>query len=109
MTFVAYMRMRGWAELRPVLEAYLTAVPGLHHEVVAAVQTSDSVAVELRITMQHTGVFTTPNGELPPTGNTVVLDACDVVRLNADGKVKSWHAYFDQASMMAQLGVTPAA
>ena len=63
---------------------------------------------ELRITVTHTGVFTTPMGDLPPTGKSVVLDACDVVRFDGDGKVVSWHAYFDSASMMAQLGAVAA-
>jgi predicted ester cyclase len=101
------MVFRGPAETRPMLEAYVNAFPGLRHEVVSAIETADSIAVELRITMTHTGVFATPMGELPPTGNRVVLEACDVVRFDRDGKIRSWHAYFDSASMMAQLGVMP--
>jgi predicted ester cyclase len=59
--------------------------------------------------MTHTGTFATPAGEIPPTGNRVELDACDVVRIGSDGRITSWHSYFDQASMMAQLGAVPAA
>jgi steroid delta-isomerase-like uncharacterized protein len=102
------MVFRGPTETRPMLEAYFRAFPGLRHEIVSAVETADSIAVELRITMTHSGVFPTPMGDLPPTGKSVVLDACDVVRFGADGKVVSWHAYFDSASMMAQLGAVPA-
>ena len=36
-----------------------------------------------------------------------VLEACDVVRFDADGRVASWHAYFDLASMMAQITGAP--
>jgi len=97
------LRVHGPVELRPVLEAYYNAFPKLCHETVSAVETDNAIAVELHITMPHTGVFVTPAGEIPPTGKTVSLDACDIVRLNADGKIGSWHSYFDQASMMEQL------
>jgi steroid delta-isomerase-like uncharacterized protein len=99
------MRFHGPDELRPVLEAYKAGFPDLRHDVVASVETAGSIAVELHITMTHTGTFATPMGELPPTGNRVELDACDVVRFGADGRITSWHSYFDQASMMAQLGI----
>ena len=100
------MRFRGPAELRPVLEAYRRGFPDLRHEIVSVVESGDAIAIELLITMPHTGVFVTPGGELPPTGKTVLLDACDVVRVDADGMVVSWHSYFDQASLMAQLELT---
>jgi len=101
------MTMHGPNELRPVLEAYLAAFPDLVHEIVGSVVTSDSVAVELRITMTHTGAFVTPMGEVPATGNRVVLDACDVVRFGPDERIVSWHSYFDQASLLGQIGVAP--
>lgn len=99
------MRFRGPVELRPMLETYRTGFPDVHHETVAVVETGDSIAIELRIVMTHTGVFATPMGDLPPTGRAVTLDACDVVRVGPDGKVISWHSYFDQASLMDQLGI----
>lgn len=55
--------------------------------------------------MTHTGVFVTPLGDVAPTGKAVVPDACDVVRVGDDGRITSWHSYFDQASLMAQLGL----
>ena len=99
------MRMRGPSELRPMLEAYRNGFPDVHHEIVGSIEIGDAIALELRITMTHTGVFSTPMGDVPPTGNAVLLDACDVVRVGDDGRITSWHSYFDQASLMAQLGV----
>lgn len=99
------LHLNGADELRPVLEAYYDGFPNLHHEIVSAVESECAIAIELKITMPHTGVFVTPQGELPPTGKTVVLDACDVVRIDSDGTITSWHSYFDQASLMAQLGL----
>ena len=101
------MRFRGPVELRPVLEAYYNGFPELRHEIVSAVESDMAIAVELKITMPHTGVFVTPGGEIPPTGKTAVLDACDLVRIDSGGMIASWHAYFDQASLMGQLGLVP--
>lgn len=80
------MRFRGPVELRPMLETYRNAFPDVHHKTVAVVETGDSIAVELKIVMTHTGVFATPMGDLPPTGRAVTLDACDVVRVGPDGR-----------------------
>jgi hypothetical protein len=36
----------------------------------------------------------------------VVLESCDVARFR-DGLIVSFHSYFDQLAMMAQLGLLP--
>jgi predicted ester cyclase len=102
-------RYRGPAELRGVVQTYLTAFPGMRHEIVHAVETADAVAVELRITMRHDGPFVTPVGVLPPSGREVVLQSCDVIRVDADGRIVAWHTYFDTASLLAELVAAPAA
>ena len=93
--------------LTQVLPAYRAGFPDLSHETVDAVEAGDRVAVRLRITMTHTGPFATPQGEVPPTGRTVVLESSDVITV-ADGKITVWHTYFDQMSMLGQLGLLPA-
>jgi hypothetical protein len=98
-------RFTGPAEMRPAIEAYVTAFPTMRHEIVHAVETDRAVAVELRITMHHDGPFVTPLGEIPATGRTIVLEACDVVTVDDDGAITAWHAYFDLASLVASLGV----
>ena len=92
-----------------MLEAYRAGFPDVRHEVVGAIETDEGIAVELRVTMTHTGPFVTPMGEIPASDNTVVLDSCDVVHVDGDGMVRSWHTYFDQASFMAQLGIVATA
>jgi Predicted ester cyclase len=90
-----------------VLPAYKTGFPDMHHETIDSVEAGDRVVVRLRVTMTHTGPFITPQGEVPPTGRTVVLDSADVVTV-VDGRINSWHTYFDQMSMLGQLGLLPA-
>jgi hypothetical protein len=38
-----------------------------------------------------------------------VLDARDVVRFGADGRISSWHACSDMASLLAQITGAPVA
>jgi hypothetical protein len=86
---------------------YCNGSPELRHEIVSAVESDTAMAIELKITMPHAGVLVTPQGEIPPTGKVVVLDACDVERVDSSGTIASSHSYFDQASMMARLGLVP--
>ena len=60
-------RFRGPDELRPVLEAYCNGFPERRHQIVSAVESDTAVAIELKITMPHTGVFVTPGGDIQPT------------------------------------------
>lgn len=100
------MDLRGLPALRQLLTAYVTAMPDLAHRTVNSSEQGDTVAVEIEITGTHTGPFQTPQGTLPPTGNPVLLRACDVVRVRG-GKVISWHAYYDPAPLMIALGAMP--
>jgi steroid delta-isomerase-like uncharacterized protein len=101
------MRLTGPAQVRPMLEAYRNAFPDLRHEIVDVVEANDRIAIELHIVGTHTGEFMTPNGPLPPTGKRVVWESVDFIRV-ADGKIVSWHAYFDQMATAMQLGLMPA-
>ena len=96
-------RFRGSAELGPVLETYyLQRLPRAtaRDRERGGVGGGDRYRVEDH---DAAGVFATPAGEIPPTGRIAVLEACDVVRIDSDGMIKSWHSYFDQANLMAQL------
>jgi hypothetical protein len=48
------------------------------------------------------------HGELPPTGNTIVIASTDVVTVK-DGKIATWHAYYDPTPMYVGIGLVPAA
>lgn len=61
---------------------------------------------EGRFTGTHTGILRTPAGEIAPTGRTLDAPFCAVYEI-AQGKITSTHLYFDQAELMAQLGLAP--
>jgi predicted ester cyclase len=101
------LRIHGPAQMRPLLEAYQQAFPDIRSEIMTTVETPDAIALELRISGTHTGPMQTPGGSIPPTGKSVVWESVDIVRVS-DGKITSWHAYFDQVAFLTQLGLMPA-
>jgi steroid delta-isomerase-like uncharacterized protein len=57
---------------------------------------------------KHTGTLRAPGGKIPATGRSVTLHLCDVLEFR-QGKIRSLQSYFDSASLLAQLGVSPEA
>lgn len=55
------------------------------------------------------GVNDGPLGPSPATGRQMNLQFCEVIRFNDRGQMVSGGAYYDQLSMMAQLGHAAAA
>jgi heme-degrading monooxygenase HmoA/predicted ester cyclase len=53
----------------------------------------------------HTGTLRGPAGVIPPTGKKAMLNFCGVYEFE-EGKITSFHLYFDQMEMLSQLGIT---
>jgi len=56
----------------------------------------------------HTGVLKGPTGEIPASGRRVEMSFVEFYRLH-NGKISEGRIYFDAATMMAQLGISPGA
>ncbi len=86
------------------MAAFLDAFPGIQHRVASVVESGDRVSTELEITGVHTAPLIGAGGAIPPTGKGITLLASNtwVVR---DGIIRSYHVYFDTASLMQQLGI----
>jgi ketosteroid isomerase-like protein len=67
----------------------------------------DLAVQEARFTGTHTGTLHAPSGDVPATGRRVDLryTAVQTVR---EGRVTSFHLYFDQVDLLTQLGLMPA-
>lgn len=50
-----------------------------------------------------------PLGELPKTAKQLNLPFCEIIRFNAQGQMVSGSCYYDQMTMMSQLGHAAAA
>ncbi len=80
--------------------------PDMKHELLTVVEDDAGVMAsrEVRFTGTHLGELRNPRtgGVIPPTGRTVTWTAAEVIQ-TADGKITSWHAYFDRMALMEQL------
>lgn len=98
--------VKGFAAMKGMFTAYIQAFPDLRHRVKNAIESGDTVALELEVTGTHTGPMQTPKGIVAPTNAKVAWESCDYVRIE-NGKVVSWHAYYDSVPFMAALGLIP--
>lgn len=95
--------LHGWKEFRAMNETLLSAATQPHHEIVRSFTDGDTAIIEGVFTARHTGPMPTPDGELPPTGNTVSFPFACFFQVR-DGRCVSYHIYFDNMAMLAQLG-----
>lgn len=51
------------------------------------------------------GTHTGPIGDIPPTGKRYSLKYCEIYRFGPDGKIVANEAFFDQLSLLRQLGL----
>jgi ketosteroid isomerase-like protein len=56
----------------------------------------------------HLGTFSTPGGDIPSTGQRLVLTFSDGIEV-AGGRIRSGRCHFDRLELLEQLGVAPVA
>jgi steroid delta-isomerase-like uncharacterized protein len=54
-----------------------------------------------------TGVNDGPLGPMPATGKTMSMPFCEVMTYDADGRIVRGELYYDQVTMLVQLGHMP--
>jgi len=86
------------------LETLKRAVPDARAAIDHVHDAGDVVVVEGRFVGTFTGPLTTPDGEVEPTGASVDLRFADVSTV-AGGRIVSYHTYYDQLALLAQLGL----
>lgn len=75
----------------------------------AAVTNVRYTATEDRSIAQFDGVGTNdgPLGSLPATGRTMNLPFCEIMTYDRDGRIVRGELYYDQVSLLVQLGHMP--
>ena len=102
-------RIRGRDELRPYLEGFAGAFPDARYTINWAIESGSSVALEGIYSGTHTGTLRMPDGtELAATGRHVSVPFVTLFDVK-DDKIYSHRAYWDVATVMAQLGLMPSA
>lgn len=86
-----------------VLRAFWEALPDGRLTWDDQVAAGTVVVVEGTLAGTHTGTFRTPQGEIPRSGNPVMLRYAAVKRFSGD-RLVSEHLYFDQLEFLQQLG-----
>ena len=99
------LRLTGREAAETIWATYNDAFPDNQLEIIAIHADDRGGVHEGRATGTHTGTLRGPAGEIAPTGRTAQVDFCGVYEFE-EGKITSFHLYFDQAEMLSQLGIT---
>ena len=99
-------RLTGPEAADTVWDMYQEAFPDNRLETIAIYADDRGGVHEGRATGTHTGTLRGPAGEIAPTGKMAQMPFCAVYQFQ-EGKVASYHLYFDQAELLSQLGITP--
>jgi len=92
----------GLEGVKYIFKSLKAAMPDFSEEIVDMVAEGDKVVVQSISRGTHQGELM----GIPPTGKKLQVDEIHIVRIK-DGKMTDHWGLFDQAAMMAQLGVTP--
>jgi steroid delta-isomerase-like uncharacterized protein len=96
--------VHGIEPFREYLQTFKRAMPDARAIVEGICDSEGTVAVEGRFVGMHTGPLASDEGDIPPTGRAVDLRFADVSRVR-DGKIVSYHTYYDQLGLLTQLGL----
>jgi ketosteroid isomerase-like protein len=96
--------VHGLAPFREYLRGLKRAVPDARALIEQVHEAGEVVIVEGRFVGTHTGPLEGPDGDIAPTGASIDLRFADVSRVG-DGKIRSYHTYYDQLGLLAQMGV----
>ena len=86
-------------------EDFITAFPDLQAKVNRVINSPDGIAVEMELLGTNLGPLATPEGEIPPTSQSLVLRMARFFRFNSFGEITEDHRYYDTASIIQQLGL----
>jgi ketosteroid isomerase-like protein len=96
--------MHSREEWRAFCGVFVTAFPDLTQDVQLLVDAGDYAFAEVVARGTHTGPLATPDGEIAPTGRTIEVPFCVVVRAR-DGLLVDGREYYDAGTLLGQLGL----
>jgi steroid delta-isomerase-like uncharacterized protein len=85
---------------------FAEAFPDGTIEVTNMFATEDQVVLEYTGHGTNTGPLHLPTGDIPATRRWAELQFCDVIQAR-NGKIVSYHSYYDTMTLMQQLGLVP--
>ncbi len=101
--------IKGWKAIRAGLEPFLKAFPDIRLVTERQFGAGDWITQLSHMRGTHSGPLEVPGGPtIPATNKSVRLPVAMIARLEG-GKFAEINLYFDQAGLMAQLGLAPQA
>lgn len=94
---------KGIDDLKTTFTEFFTAFPDMKGTVNFMVAEGDKVVAHLNLSGTNTG----PMGNMTPTNKPMSMDGIDIITIK-DGKATERWGFFDNMSMMVQLGLMPA-
>jgi len=99
--------IKGWKAIRAGLEPFLKAFPDIRLVTERQFGAGDWITQLSHMRGTHSGPLEVPGGPtIPATNKSVQLPVAMIARLEG-GKFAEINIYFDQAGLMAQLGLAP--
>src|SRR5205814_406095 len=98
MTLTAPPDIRGW------MESWATGCPDSTAGAKATVSSASGAVIE----GTYAGTNTGPFGPLPASGRSVSMPFAIIIAFDDDGKMTSYDVYYDQYTLLSQLGHLPA-
>jgi len=86
---------------------FAEAFPDSKVEVINAFATEDQLVFEFTGRGTNTGPLHLPTGDIPATGRHLEMQYCEVMQCR-NGKIVSFHIYYDNMTLLQQLGLVPA-
>ncbi len=86
---------------------FAEAFPGSRTEITTMFASEDQVVVEFIGRGTNTGPLHMPTGDIPATGRNLEMSFCEVIQCR-NGKIVNFHIYFDNMTLLQQLGLVPA-
>jgi len=98
-------KAQGVDNVLTIWKGWAAAMPDSKATFHGAIESGNTVALELTWRGKHTGPLATPTGEVPATNKSFELRAIQVIEM-AGSRAKQIRHYFDMATLLQQLGVT---
>jgi predicted ester cyclase len=87
-------------------QRFVTALPNIHFEVLHVLAEGDHVLIHWRANGTHAERLATMTGQtIPPTRRSMMVSGVGLAEVRVGKIVREW-SYWDQLSLLAQLGIT---
>jgi steroid delta-isomerase-like uncharacterized protein len=97
--------LHGREAIRATYEQMIESFPDMRVEIESRYATEGRIMYQLRLIGTNHGPLPSPEGELPPTGESIDVPVAVFADIDADGRFMEVRRYYDVALMMQQLGL----